>query len=57
MPRGVNQGVILSEAKDHLERDERRKIILRFAQDDSPGFIELPRNPTSVCRFTGNVGP
>ena len=27
---------ILSEAKDHLENIERRKMILRFAQDDTP---------------------
>ena len=31
---GNEQAVILSEAKDHLERIERRKMILRFAQDD-----------------------
>ena len=30
----MNQAVILSEAKDHLERIECRKMILRFAQDD-----------------------
>ena len=32
----VNQAVILSAAKDHLERIERRKMILRCAQDDKP---------------------
>ena len=31
----MNQAVILSEAKDHLERIECRKMILRFAQDDT----------------------
>ena len=30
----MNELVILSEAKDHLEGIERRKMILRFAQDD-----------------------
>ena len=30
----MNFAVILSEAKDHLEKIERRKMILRFAQDD-----------------------
>ena len=32
----MNQAVILSEAKDHLENIERRKMILRCAQDDKP---------------------
>ena len=32
---GSEELVILSAAKDHLERIERRKMILRFAQDDS----------------------
>ena len=32
----MNQAVILSEAKDHLEINERLKMILRCAQDDMP---------------------
>ena len=32
----MNQAVILSEAKDHLESMGRREMILRFAQDDMP---------------------
>jgi hypothetical protein len=34
LSRGMNQCVILSEAKDLLAGIDRRKMILRFAQDD-----------------------
>ena len=35
VPRFMNKDVIRSEAKDHLEGIERRKEVLRFAQDDN----------------------
>jgi hypothetical protein len=34
LSRGIKELVILSGAKDHLAEIERRKMILRFAQDD-----------------------
>ena len=36
---GSKEPVILSEAKDHLEMIEPRKMILRSAQDDSKGSL------------------
>jgi hypothetical protein len=45
MWRGSNGLVILSEAKDHLAEVERRKMILRFAQDDT--FVY--RSGSSPC--------
>ena len=46
-------GVILSEAKDHLEGIEQRKMILRFAQDDK-ARSSPPRRPKGHIRSKGN---
>ena len=48
----MNQAVILSEAKDHLENIERRKMILRCAQDDKPFRTSTPRAPSKASKYT-----
>ena len=55
----MNTSVILSAAKDHLEWIERRKMILRFAQDDmhfrEKGAAEAAPRLTAKHKSSGTV--
>ena len=55
VPRFMNKDVIRSEAKDHLEGIERRKEVLRFAQDDNRQFPSVHLKVNSVVWLFGRV--